>query len=390
LRDAALAWDTPRLASAITWVERFVAASDRTLFVPALGADAVSGRVWNRRTLDLLDRFIQTSPSMGRSRGEHVSTDVRRSYVGAIRLLRSRSAGYDVAPVDDDMLGGLTAKTAKRKEPATAQRALSLGLRVVHIAAAAAAGFDRSSVRGEMEWAAVVGGHNLLLRGGEVGEPDNAHPEPHRVLRGRSLGWQHAIRASGGRLWLVVYVVPIKDPQCNHRGFPTPVSRRHDGPLAADPLCPYDAFAALWWRRIGGGRPFPTDAQGRPADEWWLRGSVRSPMDHPLFVRGDGAAFRTSDARALFRRVAAAAGMSAEDVARVGAKALRIGGSTDARERLGEAAGHIIKRRGRWASDVAEVYQRELVGTQLRLSAELGDACGEGLEELALGWAQPG
>ena len=54
--------------------------------------------------------------------------------------------------------------------------------------------------------------------------------------------------------------------------------------------------------------------------------------------------------------------------------------STDAKERTGEAGKHIIKRRGRWASDVAEVYQRELVGVQLALSAALGDSCGEELE----------
>ena len=50
----------------------------------------------------------------------------------------------------------------------------------------------------------------------------------------------------------------------------------------------------------------------------------------------------------------------------------------------------MVKRRGRWATDVAEVYQRELLGTQLALSAALGDALGEDLEQLGLGWIQPG
>ena len=73
----------------------------------------------------------------------------------------------------------------------------------------------------------------------------------------------------------------------------------------------------------------------------------------------------------------------------VGGKAVRIGGSTDAKESTGEAGKAIIKRRGRWASDVAEVYQRELLGVQLDLSASLGDAVGEDLEALCEGWAQP-
>jgi hypothetical protein len=94
----------------------------------------------------------------------------------------------------------------------------------------------------------------------------------------------------------------------------------------------------------------------------------------------------TEDSRKLFKRIAEAAGI---DPSSVGGKASRIGGSTDAKDRTGEAGKAIIKRRGRWASDVAEVYQRELLGEQLDLSAALGDALGEDLESLCEGWAQP-
>jgi hypothetical protein len=37
----------------------------------------------------------------------------------------------------------------------------------------------------------------------------------------RSLRWQRASRESGGRLWLILMVVPIKDPQARKRGYPT-------------------------------------------------------------------------------------------------------------------------------------------------------------------------
>ena len=77
------------------------------------------------------------------------------------------------------------------------------------------------------------------------------------------------------------------------------------------------------------------------------------------------------------------------DATRVGAKALRIGGATDCREYTGEAGKGLVKRRGRWASDVAEVYQRELVGTQLELSARMGSAFDTSLEEVVPGWVQP-
>ena len=77
------------------------------------------------------------------------------------------------------------------------------------------------------------------------------------------------------------------------------------------------------------------------------------------------------------------------DETHVGAKALRIGGATDCRECTGEAGKALVKRRGRWASDIAEIYQRELVGTQLELSARMGAAFDASLEEMVPGWVQP-
>ena len=44
-----------------------------------------------------------------------------------------------------------------------------------------------------------------------------------------------AVVASRGRLWLLVWVIPIKDPKAEHRGYPTPIARRHDGAFGADP-----------------------------------------------------------------------------------------------------------------------------------------------------------
>ena len=91
------------------------------------------------------------------------------------------------------------------------------GIRAVHFSAAAAAGFDRTSARGELDWCAGIGSHNLLLRGGELGVPDATleRREPRRILRGRHLSWRAANRASRRRLWLLVWIIPIKDPEGN-------------------------------------------------------------------------------------------------------------------------------------------------------------------------------
>ena len=106
----------------------------------------------------------------------------------------------------------------------------------------------------------------------------------------------------------------------------------------------------------------------------------------PLFLGDGGEVWRTSDSLAIYKEIALAAGI---DPAPVGAKAGRIGGATDARDRLGPAGEKLILGRGRWCSLVGLIYQRELVSTQLALSADLGDAMSESLEELGLGWVQP-
>ena len=390
--SAADAWDTPRLSSALTWVGPFLEATGRTFFVPAFGhgQEADAGKRWNRRSLDLFTKFITSSAPIGAARGAHVSQATAKSYSQQVYLLRCREADYDVAPVD---VGGYAGrgdgKTTKRKEPPAAERALGSGLRAVHLAAAAAAGFDRVTERGEMEWCAVVAGHNLLLRGGELGTPDNARHEPRRVLRCRHFSWRSPSRASRGRLWLIVWVIPIKDPEGNHKGYPIPVARRHDGPLGADPLCAYDAIAKVYWRKGASAArqaPLAVDPRGKPADGWWLRELPPAFFEAPFFTLPSGAGWTSADSSRLFKRVAVAAGLDPESI---GGKAVRIGGSTDAKESTGEAGKAIIKRRGRWASDVAEVYQRELLGIQLDLSAALGDAVGEDLEALCEGWAQP-
>jgi hypothetical protein len=78
------------------------------------------------------------------------------------------------------------------------------------------------------------------------------------------------------------------------------------------------------------------------------------------------------------------------EAAKLGAKSFRIGGATDYRAVLGDGAAQFIRRRGRWASDVAEIYQRTLVQTHLQASAAVGLAAGVELEALCDGsWVQP-
>eukprot|EP00965_Chrysotila_dentata_P070224 2319537-Pleurochrysis_carterae.AAC.1 len=59
------------------------------------------------------------------------------------------------------------------------------------------------------------------------------------------------------------------------------------------------------------------------------------------------------------------------------------------RDVLGEGGIAQINQRGRWATDIAQVYQRAIVDQQLRASADVGDALGEDLEGLCADWSQP-
>ena len=113
-----------------------------------------------------------------------------------------------------------------------------------------------------------------------------------------------------------------------------------------------------------------------------------APRDDAPFFTFEGAAYTTDRARDLAAHMGGLAGMP---TGQTGAKMWRVGGATDLREMLGDEAGpRLIQARGRWKSDIADVYQRPLVRAQLRASAGMGAVTGAGLEELVHGgWAAP-
>jgi hypothetical protein len=385
---AMLAADIPRLRTALVWFEAFLAATRRVPFIPAAGADALSGQLWNRATLDAFREFIRRSPPLGKAaQAERVKAGSISGYVSAIHLLRSREARYDICPTAADLLGPLAAKQMRREEPPRGDRRLCRGLRLEHLAAAAET-VGRTSPEGAVEWASALVAHSALLRGGEVGVPDNAEVDPSRAITWRSVRWQRGTRESAGRPWLLLMVVPIKDATATRGGYPTPIARRHDGAFGADPLCAYDAMALAWWRRRHGGAHFPVDERGRPAADWWMRSAAATapPLDAPFFTDAVGLVVRTAGVRALAQRYAVAAGL---DPAEVGAKSFRIGGATDWRDCLGDASAHIVKQRGRWCSDVALVYQRPLLASHLAASMWVRPGGSADLEAICAGFAQP-
>ena len=390
--EAAEAWDLPRFATALEWLDDYVVATERQpLFVPACGPDATQGQLHNRETLDTFGIFIRRSAPKGKTKGEHVSSESIQGYQTAVYTIRCREAGYDIAPAAVNLLNPLLLKRWRAQDGPRSDRKLCRGLRMHHFERLAGAGggaqlVRRDTLAGVIEWAAGLAGHNLMLRGGEVGVPDGIAPDARRVLTWRSFEWRAPRAESSWRPWLLIWVVPIKDTQARRKGYPCPVCRRHDGSLGTDPLCVYDALAVAWWARRGtAGQGLPDDGAGVPMDGWWDAApcGTAPAMDTCFFAHADGTPFCTADVRRMVQRWGQLLGE-----ADFKGKSLRIGGATDWFEEMGQEGAQVIRRRGRWDSDCTFIYQRPLLANQLRASAQLGRTRGADIEEVCRGFAQ--
>ena len=110
----------------------------------------------------------------------------------------------------------------------------------------------------------------------------------------------------------------------------------------------------------------------------------------PLFAFDDGTPFCSDDVASIGADIAAHAGWSAVEVADVGAKCFRIGGATDLRDWYGvERATELLKRRGRWNTDIAQLYARTTVAEMADVSRHIGSAGHAEVERVRVGWAEP-
>ena len=213
----------------------------------------------------------------------------------------------------------------------------------------------------------------ILLRGGELGRTDKGTWDPTRGLTLSSFKFQEPNRESSGCPWVLIRVVAIKDHSVRNK--PTLLAVRRRAPISSqhargtDPLDAYDAVLTAWRDR----RRELNESDAKTA---------------PFFTSASGGAWSTSDTKNLAKAIGSIAGIPREHC---GAKAFRIGGATDMRQAAGtDKATHLLKERGRWASDIASIYQRPLVRQHLIASASLGNVDAHRcLEEYCEGWSQP-
>ena len=365
-----------KVGTALEWLYHFVRVTGRMPFIRLVNSGDIHSATYNSETLEMLSEFMRRIGSRQPGRiGTNLSSDTVDGYISTVKTVANWEAHCQLtlAAVNTVLPGA--SKAARRDQGPPGSRALKRGLRAQHFRRLIKMGYDRSSARGMVEWAAALVAWNLILRGGELGVVPGKPLDISRDLTLGAIESKEPCADSEWQPWLVIDTVPIKDVTARRRACPMAVQRRRRQPGHDDPMCVYDAIVGAF--RIAGGSDPP--AVGRQ----------RGPLaNRPLFTsyRRGRPVWNTNDTRALAQRMAIALG---EDPSEYGGKSFRIGGATDWRDIFGADAERIITQRGRWHSDIALLYQRALAGTHLRGSVAVADAVGADLESLCKGWIQP-
>ena len=366
--------DLDRLGTTLEWFAEFLLATGRVPFMPLGHAGDLTSAVYNAETLELFGEFIRRRGSKQKGReGKQLASDTIDSYVSALKTFRGLETHYRITLEVADNIRPAASKRTRQTQGPPGERRLKRGIRASHLRSLVAMGYDRSSARGLLEWAAALVVWNLLLRGAELGTVPKKPFDSARDATFGAIEFRAPCRDSAWQPWLVWDVVPTKDTHARLRNCPMAVQRRSTGALGSDPLCVYDAVVMAWQSAVGESPPTTGRASGVLAARAFFTG------------RG-GNVWDTNDTRALAQRMASALNL---DPAEFGGKSFRIGGATDWRNVFGADAERIITQRGRWHSDIGLLYQRALADVHLRGSAAVGDADSADLESLCRGWAQP-
>ncbi len=374
--------DLGRLKTALGWAGEFKEDTRREpMLKPLRWEGDLQAMRYNQATFDSLTEYIRQrgSKRRGSRAGVLLSSDAISAYVGVLRLLSGKEAGYAVTGKVVNVTAPAALKRMRQVDGPPGERILQLGIRAQMMRKLAEQGFDRSSARGRLRWAAALLAHNLLLRGGELGVVDGKVLDSARDLTLGAVEFMRPNEESKGLPWMMVDVVAIKDVVARHRSVPIVVRRRQrGGALGDDPLCTYDAVVLAMRQRLGQLPPAVGRVEGAPALRALFTRAAR---------RGQSCdAWRTTDTNKLAQEMAAALGL---DEAKFGGKSFRIGGATDLAAAFGVVrAEHLIKQRGRWNSSIQHLYERALAEEHLGASVAIGDAEGRELEALCHGWAQ--
>lgn len=298
---------------------------------------------YNEETFQLFGEFIRQHGSLQNGHvGETVSAASISAYISALRAFRSREAGYDLRVKEANLRLPCVLQQMRREDGPTGQREISRALTSRYLRALSREGaFDTRSAEGVLRWAVLLVGHNLLLRGGEFGASGRA-PFDHRY--GLALGDVDWVAPSAESRFFeaaIVDVYPLKDGRAVRQRVPCFIRRVSSAPRSVLPVpgsnCPWEALRLLSLQRMERVTPHEASVS-------------------PLFARMDGAPIRTDDVKMFIRQAAECLQLPAGEF---DARALRIGGATDILHSYGPAgAESIIRDKGRWQSDIGDIYSR--------------------------------
>jgi len=315
---------------------------------------------YNRKTMHMFEGYTRAN--------QGITPDTVAGYAGTIHTLRSVAADYCVLGSSDDVVGDRAAKQMRLEQGSRGERSLCRGVRAVDLRAAHAQ-WDWSDPEAYTKWSCALAAWNGAFRGADMGVAE-AWQTPDPLVH---LMWSHVRRLGDSRVGeegLVFDALSSKDTDGRKKRMPVPFAKRPpmlDG--SPDPLCP------VHWVLL--------DRAMRACNVPERLRAVTLFYSHP-----DGSPYTSKDVAAIGKEIATLAGWSAEEVRTVGAKWARIGGATDLYEVFGEEGRAILKRRGRWASDLDAIYARTSLGPQLDASRRMAEATSAEFERAFTGFVQ--
>lgn len=353
----------------------------RQFYITPRGPGDLAAHLYNKTSERMLAVAIR------RQRG--VRSKTISKYVSQLRAIEEEHLDMRLSVPGVGLKYNRMLMQMRREDGPSGERELQRGFRHSHLRRLAepAMGYDRSSRFGVMRWALWHTMLQCLLRGGEAGLKDRQEFfEPRKHLNCRdgpatdptnAFEWLPAGKLSppyDRHPALIVAVLAIKDAKghddaAHRKRRPIVIIRRRpEGDSTPDAMCPYEAIAAAW--------------------AIMLAEVAEEDRDHtPFFRHNDGRAVATDDVKTLVRQAVTL--LQLGDPTEWGAKSPRIGASTDLGMALGTVeAERIIWERGRWCSEIGQIYKRFSADEQAKASLALSAAEGVDLESLT-GWTQP-
>lgn len=336
------------------------ACPERELFIEPQGEYDRHSSAHNEWTFILLATFLASRKS--KKTGRHLKAKTIESYISLLKGYLSFSYDFEIVQRSPRLKHLLM--SLRNDDPLDGIRGKRRGMRRRHLRRiwkrnAAVRGTDPDSVN---NWAMLTTAWHILARGGEVAPG---------VTPGKWTPTQHPTRgdlffgtAASGQRYAVVWLRPLKKKKASQRQKVPQYILEHDGGGS-------DTYAAL--RRLE--RYDPVHPSARDTTPLFRRGRKQGGRQHAS----------TSMLRTLVKTVAASIGLTRGS--EWGAHSMRIGGATDLVS-TGKASQVLLQAKGRWASDICQIYARMTRKNQLAASALMQTASGRDLEEILPSFTQ--